>query len=89
MRRRGRSNLIAFIQTYSRAITIIALILAFLGTVLLSWDLIQWSNIERANFNQEYGVVVAMTEYIGYQKLGSVFLGISIFFMLAVELCKK
>ena len=82
-------GLCQFIQNHSKYITLFALVLALLGTVLLAWDYIQWSNIKRAKFNQEYGVVIAMTENIAKQKLGSIFIGCSIMIQLVVELCKR
>ena len=82
-------GLCQFIQNHSKYITLIALVLALLGTVLLAWDYIQWSDIKRAKFNQEYGVVIAMTENIAKQKWGSIFIGCSIIIQLVVELCKR
>ena len=82
-------KLVFFIQTHAKIFTISALVLAFLGTLLLAWDYIQWSNINRAKFNQEYGVVIAMTENIAKQKWGSILIGCSIMIQLVVELCKR
>ena len=82
-------GLCQFIQNHSKYITLIALVLALLGTVLLAWDYIQWSTIKRAKFNQEYGVVIAVTENIAKQKWGSILIGCSIMIQLVVELCKR
>ena len=81
-------SLKAFIQKNSKRITVFALILAIIGTVLLSADCFQWSNIKRDKFTSEYGVVVSRTEEIGMRKVGSLFIGIALIIQLVVELNK-
>ena len=78
-----------FIQSHSKWFTIPALLLALFGTILIGWDYLQWSNTKNSKFNQDNGVLVAVTEKIGKQKIGSLFLGISIMLLLLVEICKK
>jgi len=82
-------KLAAFVQTYSKIFTIFALILALFGTLLLSYDYLQWSNIKRTKSDSEYGVMLYMEEKIGKQKMGSILVGASIIALLIVELCKR
>jgi hypothetical protein len=81
--------MVEFIQVHAMFFTICALMFAFVGTVLLAWDYLQWSNIKKAKFDQEYGIIVAITENIWKQKWGSMLIGFSIIIQLTVELSKR
>ena len=78
-----------FIQAHAKVFTICPLILALAGACLLAWDYLQWSNIKRANSNQEYGIIVSITENIWKQKWGTLLIALSIIIQLSVELSKK
>ena len=78
-----------FIQTYTKVFTIIALVIALLGAILLAWDYLQWSNVSRWKSDSDFGIPVSMEERIGKQKLGSILIALSIIIQLTVELFRK